>query len=805
MAVPRTATDLHTLLGRSGLLTPAQLDPFFERQDPDPDRVLDRLVAERLLTPFQAAQLRKGRSDGFFLTAKYKVLDFIGSGGMGKVYLCEHLILHRLVAVKLLQLPTGPGADPARSFDRFYREARAVAALNDPNIIRVFDVDRVGPNPFLVLEYADGTNLHDIVTRHGPLSPVRAADYARQAALGLQHAHEVGLVHRDVKPGNLLLDRSGTIKVLDLGLARFHQDPARNQGLTEKYDQHIVLGTADFMAPEQAFDTPAVDIRSDIYGLGCTLYFVLTGRVPFPDRSVPEKMYAHKTKAPAPVSELAPRVPAGLVGVLEKMWAKEPADRYQTPAEVVEALAEWVTEDVPPPPAREMPEHPASFYRLGLTEAAAVASPLTVTPSPLSKVETARTPSPGVWDIPGFHTPPPHPAAPPPTRDDPSLVLAGGSRLRTVRRRRRLVRFAELVVFVLAAGGVGWLASREWMHAGRQQPGPAPGPAAVAPKGTGPFAGPVLNGGGVTFADPLLQRWAGVYERQHGVRLDYQAVGVEKGVRGILDRVYLFGCSVVPLTDEQMADAGGEVLHVPLALGAVAVAYNLPDVGPPLRFTGPVLADIYLGKITHWDDPALAINNPGVRLPHQAITPVYHAEPTGTTYVWTEYLTRASAEWGKKHGAAIEIEWPVGVGAKANDGAANRVSRTVGAIGYMEQSSARANNLPVGLVKNKGRKFVPPSPAGVTAAAASVLPTAPADLRYSLTDATGEDAYPVAGTCWAILYADLTDRAAGRELVEFLRWATHEGQAYVAELQFAPLPPDLVKRIDDRLSRVRVK
>jgi eukaryotic-like serine/threonine-protein kinase len=309
----------------------------------------------------------------------------------------------------------------------------------------------------------------------------------------------------------------------------------------------------------------------------------------------------------------------------------------------------------------------------------------------------------------------------------------------------------------------------------------------------------------VTFADPLMQRWAGVYERQRGVRIAYQAVGVEKGTQGVLDRVYLFGCSVVPLTDDELRKAGGEVLHVPLALGAVAVAYNLPDVAGPLRFTGPVLADIYLGKITRWDDPSLAINNPGVRLPALPITPVYHAEATGTTYLWTEYLTAASTEWKRDHGPAVDVDWPVGVEARSNDGAATRVSRTVGAIGYMEQSYARANNLPVGWIKNKDGKFIPPGPAGVIAAAAAVLPTAEPDLRYSLTDATGEDAYPVAGTAWAVLYVDLTDRAAGRELVEFLRWATHEGQAYVPELQFAPLPPDLVKRIDDRLGRVRVK
>jgi phosphate ABC transporter phosphate-binding protein len=809
MSAPQTVADLQALLERSGLLSAAQLEPVFA-DALDPDLTFQRLRDDRLLTPFQADQLRQGRATGFFLTDKYKVLDFIGSGGMGKVYLCEHLLLHRLVAVKLLQLPTGPGADAARSFDRFYREARAVAALNDPNIIRVFDVDRVGPNPFMVMEYADGTNLHDIVSRHGALPPIRAADYARQAALGLQHAHDVGLVHRDVKPGNLLLDRSGTVKLLDLGLARFTQDPSRNAGLTDKYDKHIVLGTVDFMAPEQAFDTPAVDGRSDIYALGCTLYYLLTGQVPFPDRSVPEKMYAHKTRAPAPVSELAPRVPAGLVEVLERMMAKDPADRYQTPAEVVEVLAEWVTEMVPAPPDREMPKHPASFYRIGLSETPDMSAALAVTPNPLSGLETDRTPRPGVWNIPGFDTP--ERGHRPGTGDDPSLLMApqpptlAQPRLRAARRQRRLVRLGELLLFVLAAGAVGWLASREWMHADRQ--GPAdPGPAAAGP--TGPFAGPILNAGGVSFADPVMQRWAAVYEKRHGVRLDYQPVGIGKGVQGAIDRVYRFGCTVVFLTDEELAAArihGGDMIHVPLALGAVAVAYNLPDVAEPLRFTGPVLADIYLGKITRWNDPALAIANPGAALPDLPITVVYHGDPTGTTYLWTDYLSESSAEWRKKHGPASAVAWPVGRPApRGNSGAAALVSRMAGAIGYVEQSFALANNLRVGRVRNQDGQFVPPTPAGVTAAAATVLPTVRADLRYSLTDAPGEGVYPIAGTVWAILYTDQTGRATGPELVDFLRWATHEGQTYATELQFAPLPPDLVKRIDDRLAAVRVR
>src|SRR3954451_13052604 len=218
MAAPLTAADFRALVERSGLLSAAQLDPYFT--DPaDPDAAPDRLVQDRLLTPFQARQLNKGRADGFFLTDKYKLLDLVGSGGMGKVYLAEHLLLHRLVAVKLLQPPSESGSESARSFERFYREARAVAALSDPNIIRVFDVDRVGSNPYMVMEFADGTNLHELVSENGPLPAVRAAEYIRQAALGLQHAHEVGLVHRDIKPGNLILDRAGTVKVLDLGLA----------------------------------------------------------------------------------------------------------------------------------------------------------------------------------------------------------------------------------------------------------------------------------------------------------------------------------------------------------------------------------------------------------------------------------------------------------------------------------------------------------------------------------------------------------------------------------------------------------
>jgi eukaryotic-like serine/threonine-protein kinase len=812
MTAPLTATDLRALLEHSRLIAADQLQPWFANGDTDPDAIAFRLVAERLLTPFQARQLQKGRADGFFLTEKYKILDYIGAGGMGKVYLCEHLILHRLVAVKLLQLPAGTASDAARSFERFYREARAVAALNDPNIIRVFDVDRFGPNPFMVMEYADGTNLHEIVSKHGPLMPNRAADYIRQAALGLQHAFEVGLVHRDIKPGNLLLDRTGTVKVLDLGLARFILDPHRNQGITEKYDKHIVIGTVDFMAPEQAFDTAAVDVRSDIYGLGCSLYYLLTGRVPFPDRSVPEKMYSHKTRAPAPVSEICPRAPGELLEVLERMMAKEPADRFQTPAEVVEALAESVMEMLPPPPAHEMPEHPSAFYRLGLSPTPDVSSALAVTPNPTSQVETLPAPPPADWELPGPSTPAPKPAVrPPSSTDDPSFVLAApppksGKRFRSGRMRRRLVRLGELALFLIAAGFVGWAMSRK---GGSDVPAQSGTPPAVAPKEpTTPFAGTIVQGGGAAFASPILHRWASVYEKSHGVRIDYRDIGADSGVQAAVDRVYLFGCTPTPLTDEQLAEIrsrGKDVVHIPLAMGAVAVAYNLPDVNETVRFTGPVLADVYLGKITRWDDRALIACNPGVAMPDLPIAVIYHGEPTGTSFLWTDYLSRVSAEWRMKLGAKTDVAWPVGSPANGQHGTATAISRTVGAIGYLEQSHAVENNLRVGRVKNHEGKYQAPTPDGVAAAAAATLKSIPADLRFSLVNAPGEDAYPIVGAVWAIVQADLTSSSAAKDLIAFLRWATHEGQAYVGELKFAPLPPDLVRRIDERLDGVRVK
>jgi eukaryotic-like serine/threonine-protein kinase len=351
-----------------------------------------------------------------------------------------------------------------------------------------------------------------------------------------------------------------------------------------------------------------------------------------------------------------------------------------------------------------------------------------------------------------------------------------------------------------------------WWQFPRSQPG-AGQPLTTPPKPPeppatqGPFAGVILNGGGSTAVNPLMQHWVGVYEKGHGVRIEYQPVGSSRGLDGVLGRVYQFGCSDAPLNDRQLArarEAGGTVVHVPLVLVAVVPAYNLPGVaGGSLRFTGPILADIYLGKITNWNDPALKVANPGVNLPDLAITPVHRADASGTSYIWTDYLSTVSGEWKTRYGAATNVKWPAGLEGTGNNGIANQVSRTVGSLGYLELTYALENNLHFGRVKNREGKFVTASLDSVTAAAGA-LTDLPADLRLPLIDAAGEDTYPIVGMTYALVYADQTGNPSGRDLVAFLRWATHEGQAYVKDLRYAPLPPELVQRIDAALATVKL-
>jgi eukaryotic-like serine/threonine-protein kinase len=343
------------LVRKSGLMEEKCLEEHLQRLGESaplpeqPSALAARLVSEGVLSPFQAEQLLEGKWRGFLIGGKYKVLELLGSGGMGKVFLCEHANLRKLVALKVLPLEN---VDRPASLERFYREARATASLDHPNIVRCHDADRDGKVHFLVMEFVDGPSLDVLVSRGGPLAIHRAADHVRQAALGLQHAHEAGWVHRDVKPGNLVVDRHGTVKVLDLGLARILLDN-RDQ-LTKQFDERTILGTADYLAPEQAMNSHEVDVRADVYSLGATLYFLLAGRAPFEGATLTEKLLWHQVKEPTPLRELRPEVPAGLEAVVRKMMAKAPADRYQAPREVAEVLAPWAEESTPPT-GEEMP------------------------------------------------------------------------------------------------------------------------------------------------------------------------------------------------------------------------------------------------------------------------------------------------------------------------------------------------------------------------------------------------------------------------------------------------------------------
>jgi serine/threonine protein kinase len=365
--MPALATcDLYLdCVRKSKLIDPARLEGVLAplrqagRLPESPSRLAQLLVREGLLTNFQAEQILRGRYKAFFISGKYKVLARLGVGGMGTVFLCEHVQMRRKVAVKVL--PKDKAEDPA-ALARFQREARAAATLNHPNIVRAHDVGREGKLHFLVMEYVDGGSFQEIVTRCGPLSVERAVHYIAQVAAGLQHAYKAGLIHRDVKPGNILLDRAGVVKILDMGLARFSLD--ETDDLTRRHQGGSVLGTADYLAPEQAMDSHNVDIRADIYSMGFTLYFLLTGTTPFGEtKSIAQKLIWHQTREPRPVRELRADVPEGLADVAARMMEKDPRRRYQTPADVIAALKPWTSPKLPPPSADEIRSEKTSGAR----------------------------------------------------------------------------------------------------------------------------------------------------------------------------------------------------------------------------------------------------------------------------------------------------------------------------------------------------------------------------------------------------------------------------------------------------------
>ena len=385
MSRPQTIAEFLDLAQKSGVVEPGELEPFFEDLSPaelgaPPGPFAEELVKGGLLTYFHAEQLLLGKHRGFTI-GKYRILERLGSGGMAFVYLCEHRMLGQRVAIKML--PTSL-QDPSL-FKRFLREARAGALLQHPNIVRAHDLDEENRVHFLVMDFVDGVLLHDLVVKHGPLEIAQAAHYFKQVAAGLQCAHDAGLVHRDIKPGNLIIDRAGTVKILDLGLAKvFGEGEVLTTG---------VLGTPDYVAPEQALDSHAVDARADIYGLGCTLYFALTGTAPFPEGTVAQKLLWHQNRPLLPVKSLRPEVPAELAAVVEKMTRKVPAERYQTATEAGEALTPWATGPVPPPPAIENPRLSLAARSTGTGTSLSVRSQTTPLPHPQS-AEAPRTPLP---------------------------------------------------------------------------------------------------------------------------------------------------------------------------------------------------------------------------------------------------------------------------------------------------------------------------------------------------------------------------------------------------------------------------
>jgi phosphate transport system substrate-binding protein len=314
-----------------------------------------------------------------------------------------------------------------------------------------------------------------------------------------------------------------------------------------------------------------------------------------------------------------------------------------------------------------------------------------------------------------------------------------------------------------------------------------------------------LNGAGATFPTIIYQNWMLSYNQTHpDVKLNYQSIGSGGGIRQFSDGTVDFGGTDAPMNDSAIAAIKGNVLHIPTVLGAVVTAYNLPDVAQPVRFTPDVLADIFLGKITSWSDARLASINPGVTLPKQDIIVVHRSDGSGTSFVWTDYLSKVSPEWLQKVGRGSSLNWPVGLGGRGNEGVAATVRQTPGAIGYVELGYALINKMSFGTIRNSSGNWITPSIESVTAAAAGAMkdmgPTT--DFRVSITNSAGAQAYPIASFTWLLVHKTYDNAAKAAALVQFVWWAETDGQAKAAELGYAPLPKALRPWIQARLKTV---
>jgi phosphate transport system substrate-binding protein len=329
--------------------------------------------------------------------------------------------------------------------------------------------------------------------------------------------------------------------------------------------------------------------------------------------------------------------------------------------------------------------------------------------------------------------------------------------------------------------------------------------ALAAASGCGEGRDSRVNGAGSTFVYPMMSKWADEYDKAKGVKVSYQSIGSGGGIKGMIEKTIDFGCTDRPMSDEQLKearDSGGDVLHIPLAMGAVVPIYNLEGV-EDLTFSGPVLADIFLGKIKKWNDQAIKDLNPQAKLPDQDIVVVHRSDGSGTTYIWVDYLAKVSPEWKERVGVATSVKWPVGDGVKGCEGVTGAVKATDGSIGYVELLYALQNNIKFGKVINKAGVIIKADLKFVTAATESALENLPADLRYSLTDAEGENSYPICGTVWAVIYIE-QPAGKGKGVVDFLRWCIHDGQTFTEDLHYAKLPAGLVEKADKRLDLAKV-
>jgi phosphate transport system substrate-binding protein len=317
------------------------------------------------------------------------------------------------------------------------------------------------------------------------------------------------------------------------------------------------------------------------------------------------------------------------------------------------------------------------------------------------------------------------------------------------------------------------------------------------------FGQTTVNGAGATFPNPMYQKWFSEYHKAHpDIQFNYQSIGSGGGIRQVLAQTVDFGASDGPMTDEQLSQAKTKILHIPTVMGAVVPAYNVPGVSGELKFTPEVLAGIFLGKITTWNDPAIAKANPGVSLPNQSIIVVHRSDGSGTTYIFTDYLSKVSSEWQNGPGKGTSVKWPVGLGGKGNEGVAGMIRQMQGGIGYIELIYAVQNKIDYGSVKNASGAFVKASLESVTAAAASVK-SMPADFRVSITNAPGKDAYPISSFTWLLIPEKSKEAAKGKILADFLTWMVDDGQKMTAELTYAPLPGSVAEKVKGTIKLVQ--